>query len=135
MKVVMAAFPTQIVENHIGIKDKGQKPHDGASVVFGIYSQFEENSYPNHDYLGTRKTIGLIPHFGSFTQVKHAENTLTNELLRGMAHRSVEYEFNPDNLIRIGYEGCKLTDKFIHNFANQENRKEFESDGVFYNFN
>ena len=135
MKVVMAAFPTQIVENHIGIKDKGQKPHDGASVVLGIYSQFEENSYPNHDYLGTRKTIGLIPHFGSFTQVKHAENTLTNELLRGMAHRSVEYEFNPDNLIRIGYEGCKLTDKFIHNFANQENRKEFESDGVFYNFN
>lgn len=134
MKVIMASFPKQKVENHIGKKDN-LKPHDGVSYVFGIYSQYEENSYPNHDYLGTRKTIGLIPHFGSFTQVKHAENTLTNELLRGMAHRDVDYEFNPENLIRIGYEPCKLTKRFIHNFSKKENRKEFESNGIFYNFN
>lgn len=142
MKVIMAAFPKQIVENHVGIKDDGgQKPHDGSSWVFGIYSQFEENSYPDHDYLGTRKTIGLIPHFGSFTQVKHAENTLTNELLRGMAHRygsadhKAAYEFDPDRLIEVGYKPCKLSANFIKNFSKKANRKQFESDGIFYNFN
>lgn len=133
-KVLMATFPKQIVENHFGAKD-AVHPHDGASFIDGIYSEWEVQSYPGYEYTGTRKTIGLIPMFGSFTQVKHAENVLSNELLRSMSTRKNSREFNAENLTRIMKESCKLSERFIYNWHKYGERYSYAESGIYYEFN
>lgn len=136
IKAAIIKFPKVPTTTHFGQSDE-LKPHDGASHVDGIYGCWEMESYPGHYYEGVRKTIGIIGEGAGITMIKHADNTLTNELLRNMSFNEGNSNyFTADNLLRKMRQPCKITKEFIDNWrANKIAEHPLEFATVYYDFN
>lgn len=60
----------------------GQDIHDGGGLTNPIFNVLELHSYIGRDFHDTKKAIGLFNNSSSFTQIKYADFTLTNAMMR-----------------------------------------------------
>lgn len=72
---------TQKLRNYSG-DSHTQEVHDGAGWAIAIQSIWEQNSYPETEPGSTMKAIGLMPTGFNARQIKYAQYSLTNEVLR-----------------------------------------------------
>ena len=133
-------FPTTWSQTHFG-KSDDLKGHDGASFTNPIFAVWEEHSWRGHEYKGTKKTIGIIQTPYGITQIKHADNVMSNEWLRRSFYdptgRLHETEFNGENIMQAMLSPAKLTSEFITNWKNAQDNKDshFAFNYPAYNFN
>lgn len=80
---------------------------NGSTKVNGIFTQWENYSYPGLDIGQTKKTIGLFPNGMSFTQIKHAEYVISNRMIRNSHQSQDKYGYN---LKHIFYKMNRVAD-------------------------
>ena len=118
MNIAFVTSPVTKLVNYNGDRKKAQERHDGGGLTNPIFNVWELHSYLGRNFHDTKKAIGLFANAGSFTQVKYADFTMSNDVIR---NSFVNQQFEDDK-----YDCLELMRK-MNNYSAEAIRAKYNS--------
>lgn len=100
MKIAIVESMTDYLVNFNGNINSNQAVHDGAVYSNGIHHYWENASFDQKNFKGTKKSIGFAIRPFGLTQMKCADFPITNELIRNSSLNSTSSKYNMKKLFK-----------------------------------